>query len=243
MSALPPPTRYLVLLDGQGSTASSLRSLLPLNLDDSSDAAALFVNACKSKFAECVNRLEDVAIERLVSRAGVKKEWLAKCILPYVGDEGKESEMENIIMRNPMFAVPNVYILQILRYLALYPSLSTLNKAGDATLDIVGFSSGILPALAISSSSAEGGVLEFVHIASEIFEVAFWVGYRAQMGRMRMMDDANLALDDPIRDVASSIAGTWSVVLFGIEQGEVEKKVQEFNGEKVTFYSLSIFGY
>ncbi|OBZ65859.1 hypothetical protein A0H81_14053 [Grifola frondosa] len=118
---------------------------------------------------------------------------------------------------NAVLANTNLYLIQLLRYLA---NVDPASFDAPPTADLIGFSTGVFAAVVVATSTSIPQLL--VH-AIETFRFAFWLGYHAH--RYTSAALAELAPTDP---------APWSLVLFGATRAEASDAVSKFNAQRET---------
>ncbi|TDL16946.1 ketoacyl-synt-domain-containing protein, partial [Rickenella mellea] len=121
------------------------------------------------------------------------------------------------LLLNPIIAIPNLYVLQVLRYMIAIENDENLLVDPDV-LGIVGYSSGILPALLVATSESRS---ELLSNALQLLTAAFWLGYHCQIYRQNGLSD--IPAYDP------DVEEPWSIVLFDHSQEEATELVDGFN--------------
>lgn len=112
--------------------------------------------------------------------------------------------------------------------------------SGAPNLEIIGYSSGLLPALLVATSlptlsptsesdSANldpASQFQLLSNALALFDLTVVFGIHTQLARSRMHAAAGLSLDDPARE------REWSVVVFGVSRQWLQGKVDAWNATK-----------
>nr|BAO20284.1 polyketide synthase 1 [Grifola frondosa] len=118
---------------------------------------------------------------------------------------------------NAVLANTNLYLIQLLRYLA---NVDPASFDAPPAADLIGFSTGVFAAVVVATSTSIPQLL--VH-AIETFRFAFWLGYHAHLYTSAAL--AELAPTDP---------APWSLVLFGATRAEASDAVSKFNAQRKT---------
>ncbi|KAJ7704791.1 beta-ketoacyl synthase [Mycena rosella] len=131
---------------------------------------------------------------------------------------------------HPLLAGLNLFLVQALRYLAHAHSQnhahaqqgsqipqSALARALANTHAVLGFSSGVLPAVLAAASPTLSAYLAH---AVQAFRLAFWVGARVGAHRAKCLEEAGVIVEDA--------DAPWSIVLLGGTHQLAEAKLQQF---------------
>lgn len=112
--------------------------------------------------------------------------------------------------------------------------------SGASDLEIIGYSSGLLPALLVATSlpalsptsesdSANldpASQFQLLSNALALFDLTVVFGIHTQLAQSRLHAAAGLSLDDPARE------REWSVVVFGVSRQWLQGKVDAWNATK-----------
>ncbi|KIL57002.1 hypothetical protein M378DRAFT_133566 [Amanita muscaria Koide BX008] len=129
---------------------------------------------------------------------------------------------------NPIITGPTLFLVQALRYLAhiegleaepetVAPFSDILTCNRKYAVGLLGFSSGILPACVIASSTTP---LDYVSRAIEAYRLTLWIGIRTQLYRKKA-----LFLHSHITEPSLP----WSLVFFGLTREAAEDALASFN--------------
>lgn len=129
---------------------------------------------------------------------------------------------------NPIISGTTLFLLQSLRYLGFIESAgvaeSSLTPFSDVlkrSNGILGFSSGILPACVVASSS---DLASYISHAVQAYRLSIWIGFRTQVYRATTLGDAHIDGDSP-----------WSFVILGASKNEAEELLQGFQTVRFGF--------
>ncbi|KAF8962959.1 polyketide beta-ketoacyl-synthase [Flammula alnicola] len=128
---------------------------------------------------------------------------------------------------NPAFSGPILLLIQSLRYLAYVeetfdsvqsqgPCMNVLRSNIDHGVGILGFSSGILSACIVATSSS---VPSFILHSVEAYRLALWIGIRSQIYRGRLLNLPYRGHDPR----------PWGLMVLGISKDDAQKAVGCFN--------------
>ncbi|KAF9452485.1 ketoacyl-synt-domain-containing protein [Macrolepiota fuliginosa MF-IS2] len=126
-------------------------------------------------------------------------------------------------LSNPIITGTTLFLLQSLRYLAYIESSRTeddspilFNEILEGNLEkglgVLGFSSGILPAVVVATSF---DTISYISRSVETYRLAFWIGVRTQQFRHH-----NIIHDSP---------APWSFVFLGLDKKSAEEAVAAFS--------------
>ncbi|KAF5350379.1 hypothetical protein D9758_012473 [Tetrapyrgos nigripes] len=113
---------------------------------------------------------------------------------------------------NSVLSGSTLFLIQSLRYLA-YVDSSDLPRHAE----ILGFSSGIIPAVVVSTSYTKAS---FVSRAVEAYRLVLWIGIRAQLYRRSELEPI------PFENIGSL---PWSFAFIGMNREAAEEAVEKFN--------------
>ncbi|KAJ7216777.1 polyketide synthase [Mycena haematopus] len=193
---------------GQGSGTSVARTQA---LQDAlSPSAATLLCACHQIFHAELASLSPSQI----SAAGI-----------VLGDfKNKESLLEAPgpgYHQNPVISSTTLFLFQSLRYLSFIEASAAADSSLTPFKDvlsrshcILGFSSGILAACVVSSSS---DLASYISHAVQAYRLALWLGFRVQIYRTTTLNDGS------ITDLS------WSFVIHGISKNKAEELLQGFH--------------
>ena len=134
-------------------------------------------------------------------------------------------------LNNPIITGTTLFLLQSLRYLAyvessaaaedsLTPFSDILKGNLEHHLGILGFSSGVLPAVVAATSF---NMISYISRSVEVYRLAIWIGIRTQQYRHQTILD-----DSP---------APWSLVFLGLDNKSAEEAITAFNSVRI-FLSL-----
>ncbi|KIY69501.1 ketoacyl-synt-domain-containing protein [Cylindrobasidium torrendii FP15055 ss-10] len=205
------------LFTGQGSAPEKFAAACEIALDDATrPEGSYFLAACHDAFHAELKTLPPGAVSIDLHDFGTKD----KLVIP--GDR---------YLFNAVTSGSSLFIIQILRYMVFVDSLGSRTANNDVLgtnahhgVGVLGFSSGILPATVVSSSSSRA---EFMKHAIEVYRLVLWIGIRAQQYRQDAMKGSFI---EP--------SATWSVMLQGRSVDDIELSVHDF---KVKRHGLDLF--
>ncbi|KAL5503739.1 PKS1 [Sanghuangporus vaninii] len=220
----------VLLFDGQGSLPTSS---FPCVQHLQSPLAALFVRQSRAAFNARVSSLTPAARSALNDRA-------TRNILSRI-DEGSIilPSSDASLLLHPLIALPSLYITQVTRLLEELEMNEPLAKG--TSVGVIGYSSGILPALLVATSlpspstadpslpaSSQIGLLRN---ALALFEVAVSIGLEAQIAKECMLREGGISPDDP------EYESEWSSVVLGEQRDTLEAKLASWNSQrKIPFH-------
>ncbi|KAF8626009.1 hypothetical protein AX17_006732 [Amanita inopinata Kibby_2008] len=131
---------------------------------------------------------------------------------------------------NPVITGPTLFLVQVLRYLAfmeeiggvtgsLTPFDDMLRCNRKYAVGILGFSSGILPACIVASSTS---TINYISHAVEVFRLAIWIGIRTQLYRKKTFSLCSTTIEPSL---------PWSLVFFGLDCQTAWEALAKFNKE------------
>lgn len=206
---------------GQGSAAAtSPASRAQALADATSSAGSLLLTACFEAFHTELSSLSHQQF--LVSRIDLNDFKDKSSLLDLPADR---------YLNNPIITGPTLFLLQSLRYLAyvqssaaaqesLTPFSDILKGNLEHHLGILGFSSGILPAVVAATSF---NTVSYISRSVEAYRLAIWIGTRTQQYRYHAILD-----DSP---------APWSLVFLGLNNKSAEEAITAFNSVRI-FLSL-----
>lgn len=171
-------------------------------------AGALLLTSCFDAFLVELASLDKAEIEG--ANIDVSSFDRPQSLLDLADDE---------VLSNPIMSGARLFLQQTLTYLSAYANstASSLSWAKRTNNVVLGFSSGILSALVAATSSS---TIEYLSSAVGVFRVAFWLGFRANSARSRMLEGAGLSKDD---------ARPWALVFVGWSKEDALTHVSEYN--------------
>ncbi|KAJ6485560.1 putative polyketide synthase [Mycena sanguinolenta] len=123
---------------------------------------------------------------------------------------------------NPIISGTTLFLFQSLRYLSFVEasavtenSLAPFSDVLGRSHCVLGFSSGILPACVVSSSS---DLVSYISYAVQAYRIALWIGIRTQIYRVTTLHDGTI-----------TDSSQWSFVVHGISKNEAEELLQGFH--------------
>lgn len=198
-------------LDGQAQYLSS-SSLSPVGIT--------VLSACFSAFQA------DLASLNLEERKKV-----AICASDFMERESILQPPSEMYLQNPAFSGPHLVLNHVLQYLLfieeknssqdLFSFTDILDSNVRHGVGICGFSSGILSACVVGSSTT---ILSYINHAVEAFRLALWIGIRVQIHRAGL-------LTQPVCPTLP-----WAVVLSGMPRSVLESSVTCFNEVSCSLY-------
>ena len=237
----------VLLFDGQGSapTSSSSSATMSTTTASSFPLASLFTSQAHAVLKARLSVLSDETASRLQLRAtrGVLADLRSGSLTLPVSDPA--------LLQYPLVSLPSLYLAQVIRLLEDLEAgsrrtavESANNAATNTTAAVVGYSSGLLPALFVASSFPAPGLtskdlspsaqLSLLRNAVALFEVALLLGVETQVAKEEMLKQSGLALDDPLREKE------WSMVVFGETRSALEERVEQWNSQSAVSI-ISIF--
>lgn len=223
----------VLLFDGQGSAPSS-------SPHDSLEAphsplAALFVSQVHVALKARLSMLSEDFATRLGCHATreVLTDLRSGALRLPISDQS--------LLQHPLVSLPSLYVAQTIRLLEdLEVETGPLSES-PAT--VIGFSSGLLPALLVASSFPTSGQrskdltpqaqITLLRNALALFEVALILGIESEAVKGEMLSASGMTLDDPMREKE------WASVVFGETRSDLEERVAEWNSQ--TSVSLATF--
>ncbi|KAG5644334.1 Type I Iterative PKS [Asterophora parasitica] len=218
MVAASPPPLHLPVFAGQGTTAAAApQTRQRAILDASSRSGSILLSACHEAFHRELSSLS--APETL---------HVAVDIADFSKPEDLLSWPEGRYLQNPVISGSTLFLLQTLRYLSfieetgissdsLTPFSDVLKKNSEHGLGVLGFSSGILPACVVATSTS---TFSYISTAVEAYRLALWVGIRSQLYRRDTLKCGSLNLDTKL---------PWSLVFIGMSRMEAEVAISSFS--------------
>ncbi|KAJ7634563.1 putative polyketide synthase [Roridomyces roridus] len=192
------------LFAGQGSSASTMARARTQALQDAQEAEGRsLLRACFEAFHAELTSLDSLDID------------------------GRDFDSPDSLLLNhkyeghPILSGTTLFLVHTLRYLRFVseasgsksPFADALTRVGGA--GILGFSSGILPAVVVAAS---GDLGSFIAHAVQGFRVAFWVGVRASMFRAKSLQ----------QHASDEENAPWSFVVLGMGRVAAEELLQSF---------------
>lgn len=236
----------LLLLDGQGSSPSistststgpsSPTSVPPVPPPSSSTLAALFLRqahvSLRARFTSLSASIRsELEADSPATAAILTQLREGHLCLPTT---------HVTLLRHPLISLPSLYVAQVVRILEEVEVRPEMLVSGASDLEIIGYSSGLLPALlvatslpALSPASESGSAIldpasqfQLLSNALALFDLTVVFGIHTQLARSRLHAAAGLSLDDPARE------REWSVVVFGVSRQWLQGKVDAWNATK-----------
>ncbi|KAI0036587.1 polyketide synthase [Vararia minispora EC-137] len=121
---------------------------------------------------------------------------------------------------NPILSSTRLVLIQTLTYFNAYAeelTNATPERSSTHEFGVLGFSSGIISACVAGASRS---TLHYINNATAAFRLAFWIGFRAQAYRHRVLDEAGIPRSD---------TRPWSLVFTGVDKVTAEKLVDDHN--------------
>lgn len=126
---------------------------------------------------------------------------------------------------NAVLSGSSLLLIQVLRYLSfLEASNASFQCTLEANTTVLGFSSGILPACVVASSTSP---MSYISNALEAYRLALWIGIRIQSYRTQTLTLASLKRDSSL---------PWSLVVLGLTPETLEKTLTTFNKASKMFH-------
>nr|UPO09356.1 PKS7818 [Inonotus obliquus] len=215
----------VILFDGQGSHPSSSSSVVQ---HPQSPLATLFVHQARAAFAARIASLASATRDALNDRA-------TRILLGKISDGSIVIPSSDAsLLRHPLIALPSLYVTQVVRLLEEVETNGPVAKG--ASVEVIGYSSGILPALLVATSFPSPKVansnlspssqLTILRHALAIFAVAMSIGIEAQVSKEAMLTECGIALDDPSRE------REWSAVVLGEKRDALETRLTSWNSQR-----------
>lgn len=200
---------------GQGTAAANTTATRKQALKDaSSSAGSLLLAACFEAFHSELSSLS----QQEILKSGID-----------IADFKNKNTLLELpaerYINNPIVSGTTLFLLQSLRYLAyvessgaagesLTPFSDVLKGNLEHSLGVLGFSSGILPAVVAGTSF---NVVSYISRSVEAYRLAVWIGIRTQQYRDQVI------LDDS--------AAPWSLVFLGLDKKSAEEAITAFNSD------------
>ncbi|KAH8105565.1 polyketide synthase [Phellopilus nigrolimitatus] len=209
----------VLLFDGQGS-APAPTTPVPLAR---APLASFFARQAGAAFSSRLAALSPAAKEALDT--GATRSLLAQL------REGtiKLPVADTALLCHPLVSLPSMYVAQVVR---LLEELETGAMVHTAPVDVVGYSSGLLPALLVATSFpglsqdlSSTTQLAILRNALALLDIAVLLGVEAQASKGAMLAAGGIALDDP------ACEREWSVVAFGDSRDALEAKLRAWNSQ------------
>ena len=219
----------VLLFDGQGSFQSPQSPQSPstqFTSPPSSPLASLFIRQAHTVLRARLTSLRPSL--QLVLDSGATQSVYAQ-----LRDGSLALPTQDILLlSHPLVALPSLYITQVVSLFAILES--DPERVLGHQLELIGYSSGLLPALLIATSFPHhvastsyvltpASQLLILSNALALLDLAVALGVYCQIARISMLDDCGITLDDPCRD------WEWSSVLFGTSREELESKIHAWN--------------
>ena len=221
----------VILFDGQGPHPSSSSVVQ----HPKTPLATLFVHQARAAFAARIASLASAtrgALNDRATRILLDKISDGRVILP---------SSDAHLLRHPLFALLSLYVTQVVRLLEEVEANGPVAK-GDS-VEVIGYSSGILPALlmatsfpspkVVNSTLSPSSQMTILRNALAIFEVAMSIGIEAQVSREYLLTDCKIALDDPNRE------HEWSAVVLGEKRDALQTRLASWNSQSILVWNAS----
>ncbi|KAH9480833.1 Type I Iterative PKS [Psilocybe cubensis] len=203
---------FLPAFGGQGTLYQDLFGY-KTDLTSLSSFGITLLSACHAAFLSDLAALE---VQELAT-VGI-------CASEFTERESLLRPRNNLLFNNPAFCGPHLLLSQTLLYLSFserhaaasrpIPFLDILGSNSHYGVGILGFSSGIIAACVVASSS---NILQFITHAVDAYRFAFWIGVRSQLYRSSLVE---------ISDVAPH---PWAIVLMGTSRECLLRSIEHFN--------------
>ncbi|KII86717.1 hypothetical protein PLICRDRAFT_177466 [Plicaturopsis crispa FD-325 SS-3] len=224
----PPPILNVPVFAGQGTSAADSRQTREQALRDAaSPSGSLLLSSCFEAFHREIDSLTAAQIERL----GIR-------VCDFTTPDTLLSFSSDRYLHNALLSGTTLFLIQSLRYLAfvestLIPSSSFLplhdglkaNKTHG--LGVLGFSSGILCASVVATSTS---TLSYISHSVEAFRLAFWIGFRTQNYRTDYME----------RITGIDSTHSWSLVFLGLSHAAAHQAIIDFQASNSNAETLTI---
>lgn len=210
------------IFSGQGSTSVDSRRVQDQAfISSSSPAGTILLSSCFQAFHSDLASLSDTELEMTgVSLTDFDQPSTLLVVPP------------KKYFRNAVVSGTRLLLIQALVYLEW--ATRTTGDAPDALtillernrgyhVGIVGFSSGIISACIVGTSST---LLDYLSNSVSAFRVALWIGVRAQCYRIRALIASSHINDDR----------SWSRILLGIGYHATEEAISQFRLQVSTFH-------
>lgn len=207
---------------GQGSLAANTSEKCTLALDDAeSTSGTILLNACFHAFRVEISKFT-LDEKRLI---GITESHF----------HSPRSLLASPIFNNSVISGSSLFLSQTLRYLSVVESSPDFAESNapfsgflvNSSIGVAGFSSGILPAIVVGSSS---NVTEFISRSVEVYRLVLWIGFRCQIYRATVLDTIGT---DRYRD------SPWSLVFLGLNKESAEQALTKFHADNVSLPILS----
>lgn len=198
---------------GQGAAAADYPAFRKqAQRDATSSAGSLLLTACFEAFhAELSCLAQDEILRTGIDLSDFKHRNAILDIPP------------DCYLSNPILTGTTLFLFQSLRYLAyietsggveetLAPFSDVLKGNREYQLGVLGFSSGILPAVVVATSF---NTISYISRSVEAYRLAFWIGVRVQQFREK------IALHNP--------DSPWSLVFSGLDKKSAEEAIIAFD--------------
>lgn len=203
---------FLPAFGGQG-TSHHESCISRMDLTSLSPFGITLLSACHTVF-----------LSELASLEAEQRAIVGICASQFAEKESLLQPPSDHLFDNPAFSGPHLLLTQVLLYLSFAekhaaasgpnPFLDILGSNAHRGVGILGFSSGIISACVVASSST---ILHFINHAVEAYRLTFWIGVRSQIYRASLVD---------IGDVAPH---PWAIVLLGISRENLLRSIEHFN--------------
>jgi len=203
------------VFSGQGSISADSRPVRDQALiSSSSPGGTLLLSSCFEAFHSELSSLSDAELQM----TGIN-----------LVDFDSPSKLLNVpptkYIRNPVVSGTRLLLIQALLYLEW--ATRTVGAAPDAfatllewnrrhRVGIVGFSSGIISACVVGTSTT---LLDFLSNSASAFRVTLWIGVRAQCYRSRALLASGLHVNDD---------RSWSRIILGMGCHTAEEAISKF---------------
>ncbi|KAF8891957.1 polyketide synthase [Gymnopilus junonius] len=205
---------FIPLFGGQGSSALDPGAYAQnLHSFTSSPSARLLVSSCYAAFCAELDSLDPAICHKI-----------SICAADFTNDDSILWPKDEKQINNAAFSWPCLLLNQLLQYLSfveyLSPSASSTTSFADVLkcnmdheVGVLGFSSGLLSACVVATSSS---TLSFINNAVETYRLALWIGIRSQIFRSKL-------------DKHDEDHRPWAVVLIGIGNAGLLQAIDQFN--------------
>lgn len=218
MASRSPHLLDIPVFAGQGTAAaSSHQSCQQACQDASSSSGAILLSACHQAFHTELSTLTPTHLARLGINLADFRSKDAILTMPM-----------DCYLRNPIISNTTLLLIQVLRYLSFIeeyghsknsptPFTDILQRNSEHGVGILGFSSGIMAACVVGTSSSTA---QYIDHAVEAYRLALWIGIRLKdCGQTALQDDSTSTLyNEP-----------WGMIFDGMDQTKMTEVVAAFN--------------
>jgi hypothetical protein len=196
----------VILFGGQGSTSVFSSATLSITEQDAKlyPACTILLSRYHAAFLEEISSLDMNTVKLLgidINLFRTPRDLLAPPV---------------ILQNHGIIQATTIYVHQTLHYLAqVYRSGTDFKRFYSEIIEASGFCSGMIPAAVVSASPE---LEDFIRLSTEGFRLVFWIACRSVLH--------SKAFD---RIDSGHPKASWSLVIFGLSQLEVENRLHRFN--------------